>query len=124
MLELSIHGEMLKQLNVNKEDVMNQKGFTIIELLIVILIIGIFTSVAIPSFFEWAKEEKIAQQAGNLIKEFKEESEPKVITNNVVIDKLGVSCQDGQKIIELDGVIYHLGTIKNTWGDLAPVECQ
>jgi len=94
---------------------MNKKGFSIIDLLIVIAVITFL----IPPILVF-----IAQKTGSLIKEFKQEATPEVVTETVTIDRSGVTCQDGKKVIEIDGVVYHLGLIKNTWGDLTPVDCQ
>ena len=105
---------------------MNKKGFTIIELMIVLFIIGIIGSIFIPAVLQFMQDEKIAQKTGSLIKEFKQEAstEVRVETKTITIDKSGVKCRDGKKVIEIDGVEYHLGLIKNSWGDLAPIECQ
>ena len=105
---------------------MNNKGFTLIELIIVIVIIMLVASVAIPAIMQFVSDEDLASKTGVFVREFKQEANPevRVETKTVTIDKSGVICQEGKKVITIDGVIYHLGTIKNTWGDLEAVDCQ
>jgi prepilin-type N-terminal cleavage/methylation domain-containing protein len=99
---------------------MNKKGFTLIDLMIVLAVIAFL----IPAILAFMEDEKIAQKTGSLIKEFKQEATPEVVTETVTIDRSGVTCQDGKKTITIDGVVYHLGLIKNTWGDLESIDCQ
>ena len=47
---------------------MNRKGFTLIELMIVVVIIGILATLAIPRFMEASKKAKIAE-CKNVIKQ-------------------------------------------------------
>ena len=104
---------------------MNKKGFTLIDLMIVIFIIGIIGSLVVPTFFAFIEEEKIAQKAGSFVKEFNEEVDPKVRveTKTVTIDRSGVKCIEGKKAIEIGGKIYYIGDI-DTWGDIKGIECQ
>ncbi len=103
---------------------MKNKGFSLIELMVAIAIFGVVAAIVIPAVFEFMDNEKIAQKTGQLVREFKQEADPEVQIKTVTIDKSGVICQEGKKTINIDGVIYHLGTIKNTWGDLEAVDCQ
>ena len=100
----------------------NEKGF--FQVILMIMIIG----AVIVASLEWAREEKIGKQLGEIVSEFKESSEQvtqfQPETKTVTIDRSGVNCLDGKKTITINGVVYHLGTIKNTWGDLEAVDCQ
>jgi len=101
----------------------NKKGFSLIELMIVIFIIGIFGSFAIPTFFQFMEDEKVAQKAGSLVKEFKQETSTEVKTKTITVDRSGVKCIEGRKAIEIGDTIYYIGTL-DTWGDIKGIECQ
>lgn len=90
--------------------------------MIAIAIIGLIASTSL----EWVKEEKIGQQLGEIVAEFKEGVEPetRVETKTITVDRSGVICLEGKKTVTIDGVVYHLGLIKNSWGDLEAVDCQ
>jgi len=101
----------------------NKKGFSILELLIIIFIIGIFATVFVPAIFQFMDDEKIAQKTGNIIKEFKQEVEPEVRIKTITVDRSGVKCINGKKAIEIDNKIYYIGNI-DTWGDIKSIDCK
>jgi len=101
----------------------NKKGFTLMELMIVIVIFGIFASMFIPAVFKFMDDEKIAQKTGILIKEFKQEVEPEVRVKTITVDRSGVKCIEGKKAIEIDNKIYYIGTL-DSWGDIKSIDCQ
>jgi type IV pilus assembly protein PilA len=66
----------LAMLNRKKSKNILQKGFTLVELMIVIVIVGILSSVALPSFLGQAGKAKITEAqslASGYIKEYKTE---------------------------------------------------
>jgi hypothetical protein len=99
---------------------MNEKGFSIFDLIITLAIIGFI----ITTGLEFLTDEEVGKKVGALVSDFNGEVEPKVVTKTVTIDNSGVNCLDGKKTITISGETYHLGRIKNTWGDLESVDCQ
>lgn len=75
------------------------KGFTLIELMIVVAIIGILAAVAIPAFLKYVKQAKTSEAKVNLRKIYDGEvtyyQEEKVTVDGNVIDKQFVTAPAG-----------------------------
>lgn len=102
---------------------MNNKGFTLIEAMICVAMVMIVASIIIPEIFSFMKDEKIAQKAGSLVKEFKQEA---TIDNKIIVTdpvQSDVECFEGKKIIHMNGDIYHIGKM-DTWGDIKSIDCN
>ena len=74
----------------------NKKGFTLIELMIVVAIIGILAAVAIPAFLKYIKKSKTTEARTNLRKIYDGEvtyySEETVNQAGTILSKQFVSC--------------------------------
>lgn len=87
-----------------------------------ILIIGFIIVQSFPDIVNYLKEENIPQQAGELVREFNSSYKPEVAPT--IINTCNVTCFEGKQTIEINGKIYHLGLVKNTWGDLESIDCE
>lgn len=96
---------------------MVKKGFTLIELIVVIAIIGILSLLFIPTIVSYFDETKDTSKGG--YSQSTSIEEPKIVNQNN-----NLKCVDGKKVIELNGEVFHLGKIKNSWGDLESIDCQ
>jgi len=101
----------------------NKKGYTLMELMIVIVIFGIFASMFIPAVFKFMDDEKIAQKTGSIIKEFKQESSQEIKIKTITVDRSGIKCINGKKAIEIDSKIYYIGFM-DTWDDIKSIDCK
>lgn len=112
----------------------NKKGFTLIELMICLAIIGF----VIPIIFNFFEEEKIAQKAGSLVQEFKQELDQKIENHNVevittyekakIVNTNGptsgyAECFEGKKVVHIKGEMYHIGKM-DSWGDIKSIDCK
>ncbi len=65
---------------------LNKKGFTLVELMIVVVILGILVAVAVPIFTAVTKNSKVKACESNM----------RIIRSNLVSYMLGVSSESGQ----------------------------
>lgn len=98
---------------------MNQKGFTLIELIIVIMIIGILGIFTIPIFMGFRTEGDSQVEVFEL-----SETVDQPTISNVVNTPGTVKCFGGYKVIELGGKTYWIGDEPDTWGDLKAIPCK
>lgn len=74
----------------------NKKGFTLIELMIVVAIIGILAAVAIPAFLKYIKKSKTTEARTNIRKVYDGEvtyySEEQVNQAGTILSKAFVAC--------------------------------
>jgi type II secretion system protein H len=64
---------------------MQKSGFTLMELMIVIAIIAIFTSIAIPNFLSWLPEKRLADGAQDILMGLQKSRSRAIMTNRDVI---------------------------------------
>lgn len=50
-----------------KQDQVHQQGYTLLELIVVVLIIGILSGIATPKFFDWLHEYRLQAAANTLM---------------------------------------------------------
>lgn len=109
----------------------NNKGFTLLQMMIVIAMFSIIASIIIPNVYYYMKKEKIAQRSGKLVKEFKQELESDVVVDvtledeakTVIVDEFSIKCINGKKTIVINGKIYHIGIV-DTWDDIKSIDCE
>ncbi len=78
-----------------------QKGFTLIELMIVVAIIGILAAVAIPAYQDYTVKAKI-QEATNL--------------SNPARTAVGIACSDGSLTTGMDNASFDLSSSSSYTG--------
>lgn len=92
-------------------------GYFVWVLILVVIIIN-----NAPELFNYIREEGIAEEVGEIARTFNESYDPNAPAP-VIMSECNIDCLEGKKIITLDGIVYHLGVVKNSWGDLEGVDC-
>ena len=100
----------------------NAKGFTILELVIVMVIIGLLLAVAIPSFFELRKEARIAKLNAfvGAVNSMQHEIRAKVLLEGQPLDST-----PGEVImVGADGVAEITVPTLYGWGNLTTIDAR
>lgn len=85
-------------------------------------VIGALSVTFYPKIIDFIETEQVPQKAGEIVRSFNSTYKPEESTT--IINSCNVMCVDGVKTIEVGGIVYRLGVVKNTWGDLDSVVCQ
>ena len=73
---------------------MKNKGFTLMELMIVIAIIAILAAVVIPNFIGWIPERRVAVAAQDILQGLQKSRSKAIMTNSRVVFDLGVNAEN------------------------------
>lgn len=97
-------------------NMLNKKGFTLVELMIVVVILGILVVVAVPIFTTVAKNSKVKACESNM----------RIIRSNLVAYMLGASSESGEPFVfdsysdsgvNISGILYNDDNFKATFDD-------
>jgi len=85
-------------------DASNQRGFTLIEVMIVIVIIGVVSSIAIPAFSEWRDKQAVRSASQTLMSHLKQARVIAIAENRGVT----IDCTSTITFTYVRGVWWHL----------------